>query len=111
MKYYTAIYMMPVANLEAWAKTSEEERKKEEEKFKHEWDMWLAKHATSIKNTIALGKTKRVEKGAITDVKNGAMLSSYVEAESHEAAAEIFKDHPHLQLPGASIEIMETRQM
>ena len=111
MNYYTAIYMMPVANLEAWAKTPEEERKKEEEKLKGEWDMWIATHAASIKNTIALGKTKRVEKDAITDVKNGAMLSSYVEAESHEAAAEIFKDHPHLQLPGASIEIMETRQM
>jgi hypothetical protein len=31
-----------------------------------------------------------------------------VQAESHEAATKIFgKDHPHLQMPGAWIEIME----
>jgi hypothetical protein len=35
------------------------------------------------------------------------MLYSIVEAESHEAAAEQFKDHPHLQIPQSSIEIME----
>ena len=102
---------MPVANLEEWAKTPEDERKKEEAKFKEKWDMWLAKHSANIKNTIALGKTKRVDKAGVTDVKNGAMISSYVEAESHEAAAEIFKDHPHLELPGATIEVMETRPM
>ena len=33
---------------------------------------------------------------------------SVVQAESHEAAAKIFgKDHPHLQWPGAWIEITE----
>jgi hypothetical protein len=31
-----------------------------------------------------------------------------VQAESHDAATKIFgKDHPHLQMPGAWIEIME----
>lgn len=111
MKNYTAIYMMPVANLEAWAKTPEEERKKEEAKVQKEWQEWMTLHAAHIKNTIGLGKTKRIEKGVITDTKNGFMLSSYVEAESHEAAAAIFKDHPHLNLPGASIEVMEVNPL
>lgn len=35
------------------------------------------------------------------------MLYSIVEAESHEAAAQAFENHPHLQIPQASIEIME----
>jgi hypothetical protein len=33
-------------------------------------------------------------------------LYAIVEAESHEAAANAFKNHPHLTIPQASIEIM-----
>ena len=111
MKYFTAIYMMPAAKLEEWAKTPEAERKAEEGKYRKEWDLWLSSHSANIKNTIGLGKTKRVDKDGVSDVKNGFMLSSYVEAESHEAAAEMFKGHPHLKLPGATIEVMEANQM
>ena len=75
------------------------------------WDTWLAGHKDSVLNTIALGKTKSVKASGIEDTKNGFMLSSYVQAESLEAAAEIFKDHPHLKLPEATIEIMETREL
>ena len=32
-----------------------------------------------------------------------------VEADSHDEAAKLFKDHPHLQIPQATIEIMEVR--
>jgi hypothetical protein len=35
------------------------------------------------------------------------MLYAIVEAESHEAAAKTFEGHPHLQIPQASIEVME----
>jgi len=37
------------------------------------------------------------------------MLYATVEADSHDAAANTFKGHPHLQIPRASIEIMEIR--
>ena len=37
---------------------------------------------------------------------------SVVQAESHDAATKIFgKDHPHLQMPGAWIEIIEIMPM
>jgi hypothetical protein len=39
------------------------------------------------------------------------MIASYVQGESAEAVAEAFKDHPHFAIPGATIEIMETRSM
>jgi hypothetical protein len=39
------------------------------------------------------------------------MLYSFVEAESHEAAAKAFENHPHLQIPQSSIEVMEVRSM
>jgi hypothetical protein len=111
MKYFTAIYMMPVEGLDAWMQKPEAERKGEEEKMKQDWDMWLKNNASAVKNTIALGKTKRVSQSGIEDARNGLMLSSYVEAESLEAAAEIFKNHPHLSIPGATIEVIETRPM
>jgi hypothetical protein len=39
------------------------------------------------------------------------MLYSFIEAQSHEAAAKAFEDHPHLQIPQSSIEVMEARSM
>ena len=111
MKYFTALYMMPVAGLEAWMGKPEEERKGEEGDLKAQWDSWLAAHKGSVLNTIGLGKTKRISAGGIADAKNGLMLSSYVQAESLEAAAEIFKDHPHLKIPEATIEIMEAKEL
>jgi hypothetical protein len=35
------------------------------------------------------------------------MLYAIAQAQSHEAAAKSFEGHPHLQIPQATIEIME----
>ena len=111
MSYFTALYVAPVDMLDEWMKKPEAERKDAEAKMRQEWDTWLAAHKDAVLNTIALGKTKRVSDHGVEDVRNGFMLSSYVMADSPEAAAAIFAGHPHLQIPGATIEIMETRQM
>lgn len=103
--------MAPASVLEEWMKKPEAERKDEETKMKTEWDAWVDAHKDAILNTIALGKTKRVSATGIEDVKNDMMMSSYVQGESAEAVAELFKDHPHFTIPGATIEIMEARQM
>lgn len=111
MKYFTVLYMMPVEGLEGWMAKPESERKSAEEAMRAEWDAWLKSHASAVLNTISLGATKRVTQSGIQDTKNGLMLSSYVQAESPEAAAALFADHPHLKIPGASIEIMEAKQL
>lgn len=111
MKYFTAIYMMPAEGLQEWMQKPEAERKEAEAKMQGEWNAWLETNKKYVQNTIALGKTKRVSKEGVADVKNGFMMSSYIAAESHEEAAEIFKNHPHLGIPGGTIEIMETRQL
>ena len=49
--------------------------------------------------------------GGVADVRNEIMLYSVVEAQSHEAAAKLFENHPHLQIPHASIEVMEVRSL
>lgn len=103
--------MAPVMAIAEWMKKPEEERKTEEAKMKGEWDAWMAAHKDVVLNTIALGKTKRVSASGVEDVKNDMMISSYVQGETAEAVAEVFKNHPHLGIPGATIEIMETRPM
>ena len=111
MKNFTVIYMAPASVIEEWMKKPEAERKEAEGKMKTEWDAWMLAHKDSIRNTIGLGKTKRVSVTGIEDVKNDMMMSSYVQGESTEAIAELFKNHPHFTIPGATIEIMEARSM
>ena len=103
--------MAPASAMAEWMQKPEEERKGEEAKMKADWDAWMGAHKDTILNTIALGKTKRVSASGVEDVKNDMMLSSYAQGESLEAVAEVFKDHPHFGIPGATIEIMDTRPM
>jgi hypothetical protein len=59
-----------------------------------------------------LGKTKRVDLKGASDTKNGVGGYSIVQAESADAATKMFgKDQPHLQMPGAWIEIIEIMQI
>ncbi len=103
--------MAPASVIEEWMKKPEAERKNEDDKMRADWNAWMSAHSDTVLNTIALGKTKRVSANGVEDVKNDMMLSSYVQAESSEAIAEVFKDHPHFGIPGATIEIMEARSM
>ena len=103
--------MAPAAVMQEWMQKPEAERKEAEGKMKADWDAWMAAHPDVVLKTIALGKTKRVSTSGVEDVKNDMMLSSYVEGESAEAVAGFFTDHPHLGIPGATIEVMETRSM
>jgi hypothetical protein len=111
MKYFTVLYSAPMATIDEWMKKPEAERKDEEAKMKQEWDAWLTGHKDAVLNTIGLGANKRVMKDSVADMRNDLMLSSYVQAESAEAVAELFKDHPHFGIPGAAIDIMEARQV
>jgi hypothetical protein len=111
MKNFTVIYMAPAAAIAEWMQKPEAERKDEEAKMKAEWDTWTAAHADTVMKTIALGKTKRVSASGVEDVKNDMMLSSYAQGESLEAVADVFKGHPHFGIPGATIEIMDTRSL
>ncbi|MGZ3737092.1 MAG: hypothetical protein ACXVC0_19130, partial [Bdellovibrionota bacterium] len=55
-----------------------------------------------------LGKTKVVNPKGVFDTKNDLTAWTLVEAESHEAAAKLFQNHPHFSIfPGDRIEIME----
>ena len=111
MKKFLVLYLVPASVMEEWSKTDPETRKAAEQKMQGEWKKWMSDHAKMISDTGVGGKTKRVSPSGVSDTKNDIMLYSFVEAESHEAAAKAFEDHPHLQIPQSSIEVMEVRSM
>ncbi|HVZ67943.1 MAG TPA: hypothetical protein VG891_00665 [Rhizomicrobium sp.] len=73
------------------------------------WHKWMADHASIVRdNGGPLGKTKRTGKNGISDIRNAVTGYVIMEAESHEAAAKLFENHPHFSIfPGDSVEIME----
>ena len=111
MKKFLVLYLVPASVMEGWAKTDPEIKTAAEQKMQAEWGRWMHDHAGMIRDTGAGGKTKRVTASGVSETKNDIILYSFVEAESHEAAAKAFENHPHLQIPQSSIEVMYVRPM
>ena len=103
--------MAPATTIAEWMQKPETERKEEEQKMKQEWNVWMSAQAAMITENDAAGKNMRVTAANVTSTSNDLMMYSIVEAESPETAAEIFKDHPHFGIPGATIDIMPIRPM
>lgn len=110
MKFFVT-YQMPHAGLDDWMKLSEEERKAQEQQMQGEWNAWLASHKDVVTETAGVGKPKRINSSGIEDARNDIMMYSLVEADSLEAAAELFKNHPHFGIPGAWIEVMPVKSV
>ena len=72
------------------------------------WKAWVEKHQASIVGMGGpLGKTKRVTQRGIQDVSNDMGAFMVVRADSHDAAARLFENHPHFMIfPGESVEVM-----
>jgi len=111
LKKFLVLYLAPPEVLAGWAKTDPAVKQAAEEKMRAEWQRWMSEHAKMITSTEAAGKTKAVTSGAISDTKNDIMLYSLVEAENHDIAAKAFAQHPHLQIPQSSIQVMEVRAL
>lgn len=113
MKKFIAIYRVPVETSEEWKKTtSPEEMKAQGEKLMAAMLAWTQKNEKSLVGQgTPLGKNKRVSKDGVQDVTNDLNYSCIVEAESHEAAAALFTDNPHFEIPTSFIDIMEIPHM
>jgi hypothetical protein len=113
MKRFLAIYIGTDAALARWKELDEQKRKALQASGVEAWMEWGRAHSAAIVDQGSpLGKTKRANAGGITDTRNGMTGYVIVEAESHEAAAKLFENHPHFTLfPGDSVEIMECLPM
>jgi hypothetical protein len=110
MKKFLVLYMADSAEFEKMMKNSTPEQQK---KGMEGWMKWMGDHKTSLVDSGApLGKTKRVDSKGTSDTKNGIGGYSVVQADSADAATKIIgKDHPHLQMPGAWVEVIEIMQV
>ena len=108
-KTFLAIYLGSPTAMEAWRSKPELERKDLQEKGMAAWKAWADKHKDAIVlGGAPLGKTKRVTASGVADVRNAMAAFTVVRADSHEAAAAVFRDHPHFMMfPGEAIEVME----
>lgn len=108
---FLVTYQMPHSGLDEWMKLSEEVRKEQEQQMQSEWNTWMENHKGALTETAGVGKPKRITKEGIEDTRNDIMMYSFVEAESLEAAADLFKDHPHFGIPGGWIEVMSVNKV
>ena len=106
MTKFMVLYMANPADFERMMRESTPEQQK---KGMEAWQKWMSAHQAALADGGApLGKTKRVDAKGVSDTKNGIGGYSIVQAESADAAAKMFsKDHPHLQMPGGWVEVIE----
>lgn len=111
MKQFLAIYTGSKSSAKAaeWNALSDAQRAEREAAGMKAWMEWGIKHELSIAQQGGpLGKTKRASAGGIADISNHMAAYVIVRAESHDAAARLFENHPHFAIfPGDGVEIME----
>ena len=113
MKQFLAIYLgSPASNANAkatWDKLDPAVRQQKEEAGMKAWGDWMDTHKDAIVVIGGpLGKTQRASRSGIEATMNEMAGYVVVQAESHDAAAKMFKDHPHFAIfPGEAVEIME----
>jgi hypothetical protein len=76
-------------------------------------DRWQARLASisaghsKKANCGPLGKTKKITQRGIEDTSNDMGAFTVIRAESKEAAAKLFENHPHFTIfPGEAVEVM-----
>jgi hypothetical protein len=106
MAKFLVLYMADAAAFEKMMKEATPEQQKN---GMDAWMKWMNDNKTSLVDGGApLGKTKRVDQKGASDTKNGIGGYSIVQADSADSATKMFgKQHPHLQMPGAWIEVVE----
>jgi hypothetical protein len=109
MKNFLAIYTGTPASMSKWDALPEQEKKQRQAAGMAAWHAWVEKNKQSIVETGSpLGRTKNVSASGIADIRNNMSAYTIVQAESHEAAARLFENHPHFTIfPGDGVEIME----
>lgn len=107
---YLAVFLASKASpqMKAWLALPEGERKAKEQEGIAAWKAWMEKHGSATVGMGGpLGKTKKISPAGITDISNELGAYMVVRADSHEAAAKMFENHPHFSIfPGESVEVM-----
>ncbi|AFE06952.1 hypothetical protein COCOR_06494 [Corallococcus coralloides DSM 2259] len=92
----------------AWDAMSEEDRRAKAEAGVAAVKAWDAKHRDVIVyGGGPLGSTKRTSLEGVADAVNELTVFVVVRAPSHEAAAKLFENHPHMTIfPCDAVDVM-----
>jgi hypothetical protein len=105
LKKFVAIYSAPRAAIEQMMANATPEQMKA---GMDAWWGWINKNKASLVDVGApLGKTKHITAQGVTDTRNEITGYTVVQADTLDAAARLFEAHPHFQLAGAHVEVME----
>jgi hypothetical protein len=81
--------------VKAWMALPEAERHAKEQEGMAAWKAWVETHRAAVSAMGGpLGKTKKITERGIEDVSNEMGAFMVVRAESHEAAARLFRASP-----------------
>lgn len=105
MKKFIAIYFAPFEKLDEWERATQAEQ----DAGMDGWNKWVEAHRNALIDDLGapLGQNKRVSANGITDIRNEACGYTLLQAESHDAAAKVFTDNPHLKETGTWIDVLE----
>jgi len=103
MQKFMVLYIAPVS-AEQQMDVSPEDRKKGMEP----WLRWMEKAGKAlVDGGSPLGKGMRLSKNGGTSTKSEVTGYSVMEADSMDAVKRLVSEHPHLTVPGFSIEVFE----
>ena len=113
MKRYLAIYTGSPSSMDAWNSMDATQRAAKEKAGIAAWKAWVDKNRAAIVDQGSpLGRTKQVTRNGIADIRNNMGAYTVVQADSQDAAAKLFEDHPHFTMfPGEGVEVMECLPM
>jgi hypothetical protein len=107
---YLAVFLgsKTSARMQAWMALPEAERRAKEQAGIAAWKAWIDRHQAAVSAIGGpLGKTKKITERGVEDVSNAMGAFMVVRADSHEAAARLFENHPHFTIfPGEAVEVM-----
>jgi hypothetical protein len=109
MKNYLCVFTGTPASMDAWQTIPAEERQRREREGMAGWKKWAEDNGPRIVEMGGpLSRTKRVSREGVSDIRNNLAAFVVVQADSQDAAARLFLQHPHFTLfPGDGVEVME----
>ena len=113
MKRYLAVFTGSPSAMDAWNSMDASERGAREKAGIAAWKAWADENRAAIVDQGSpLGKTKQVTRNGIADIRNNMGAYTVVQADSQDAAAKLFENHPHFTMfPGEGVEVMECLPM
>ncbi len=108
MPRFLAVYTMKSEDFASFRSLPKAEQDAINAQGVRQWAAWEERNAAFILDRGGMvGKTTRVTKHGVTEASNPFCGYLVVEAETADAAARLFLDHPHLTVfPGDGVDIM-----